>query len=131
MPKRVDASQKKIVEALRAAGCTVQSLAELGHGVPDLLVSAPVRTRQAFYRVTQETMLYLLEVKSLKGKLTPDEIAWHNSWLGPVYIVRSVGHALTACGIDVERIDPMARHVAQTTPDVPDYRGRRKTPVRG
>ena len=116
MAKRVDANQAAIVEALRAAGCSVQSLAELGRGVPDLLVCAPLRPWKRLLpgMPRDETELFLLEVKSPKGQLTSDEIAWHNSWQGPVYIVRSVAHALTACGINAERIDPMARHVAQT-----------------
>ena len=35
---RVDANQAEIVAALRAAHCSVQSLASLGDGAPDLLV---------------------------------------------------------------------------------------------
>ena len=37
---KVDANQKVIVEALRAAGCFVQSLAGVGKGCPDLLVGS-------------------------------------------------------------------------------------------
>lgn len=34
---KIDTSQAGIVEALEAAGCSIQSLARLGHGVPDLM----------------------------------------------------------------------------------------------
>jgi hypothetical protein len=40
---RIDDNQRDIVTALERAGCTVQSLASLGEGVPDLLVGVPMR----------------------------------------------------------------------------------------
>ena len=35
---KIDANQPEIVAALRDAGCSVLSLAQLGGGVPDLLI---------------------------------------------------------------------------------------------
>lgn len=35
---RTDANHSEVVKALRNAGCSVQSLAATGRGVPDLLV---------------------------------------------------------------------------------------------
>jgi len=85
---RVDNNQTEIVRALRQVGATVQSLATIGQGCPDLLVS------YAFRHV-------LLEVKSPGGTLTPDEAAWIDRCEGPVYVVFSVEDALRAIGIDV------------------------------
>ena len=71
---KIDANQTEIVQALRAIGCTVQSLAVVGNGVPDLLVGTNNRT-------------LLLEVKDGKKipserALTPDQLKWHANWRG-------------------------------------------------
>jgi arginine repressor len=91
---RVDDNQAEIVAALRAAGCTVQSLAAVGRGCPDLLVG---RTRS-----TGTQRNYLLEIKDgakppSRRKLTPDEQAWHAAWRGQVAVVESVDEALEVC----------------------------------
>lgn len=88
---KVDANQAEVVEALRTVGATVQSLAAVGVGVPDLLVGFRLKT-------------YLLEVKDgkkppSKRELTPDQILWHIDWNGgPCVVVTSVGEALAAIG---------------------------------
>lgn len=82
---KVDANQKPIVDALRAAGASVQSLASLGKGVPDLLVS--------------KGQTWLIEVKGPKGKPTPDQEKWIAAWNGPVHIVRTVDDALQLIGV--------------------------------
>jgi hypothetical protein len=88
---RVDRNQAEIAAALRKVGATVQSLAAIGEGVPDLLVG--------FRRQT-----YLLECKDgqkppSQRELTPDQIAWHMTWNGGVcVVVNSVEEALTAIG---------------------------------
>ena len=90
MPKRIDANQPEIVKALRAVGASVQSLAEVGRGVPDLLVG---------YRGKQ----HLLEVKDgskppSARRLTEDEQNWHDAWRGKVWVVKTVDEALEAIG---------------------------------
>lgn len=85
---RVDANQREVVEALRKAGCSVQSLASMGGGVPDLLVYSP-------YSKT----LWLLEVKDgnkppSQRKLTEAQVEWHKNWLGKVHIVCNAEDAL-------------------------------------
>jgi hypothetical protein len=87
---KVDANQEQIVSALRASGAVVQSLAAIGKGVPDLLVS---------FRGN----LFLLEVKDgnkppSAQKLTPDQITWHQAWGAPVEVVRNPEQALRAIG---------------------------------
>lgn len=84
--KRVDANQSTIVRALRDIGASVQSLADLGKGVPDLLVG---------YRGNN----WLMEVKDWKQppskrRLTPDEKKWHQSWNGQVHVVETFDEAL-------------------------------------
>lgn len=83
---KIDANQVEIVKALRSVGASVQSLASTGKGCPDLLVG--------FRGVN-----YLLEVKDgekvkSKRKLTPDQVEWHDSWRGRVYVVENVEQAL-------------------------------------
>ena len=84
MPKRIDDNQPEIVEALRKAGASVQSLASLGKGVPDILIG-----------YGQEHMV-LCEIKKPGGKLNPLQVTWHEAWKGgDVVILRSIEDALT------------------------------------
>lgn len=72
---RLDNNHKEVVAAFRDAGYSVLSLAAMGKGVPDLLVS-----------VGEET--YLVEVKDGKSKtLTPEQIKFHSNWIGRIEIV--------------------------------------------
>ena len=78
------------MRALRRVGASVQSLASVGRGCPDLLVGYYDR-------------LFLFEIKDgakppSARKLTPDERAWHDRWCTPVHIVCSVDDALRAIG---------------------------------
>jgi len=87
---RTDSNQADIVRTLRAAGCSVQSLASTGNGCPDLLVG-------------RSGVNHLLEVKDgdkspSKQRLTEDEIKWHDNWRGHVCVVKSVDEALRAVG---------------------------------
>jgi hypothetical protein len=87
---KVDANQDQVVSALRAAGAAVQSLAAIGKGVPDLLVSFRGR-------------LFLLEVKDgakVKSaqKLTEAQAKWHQTWAAQVEVVNSPEAALRAIG---------------------------------
>jgi hypothetical protein len=89
---RVDENQTKIVNALRDAKATVQSLSREGMGVPDLLVG---------YRGIN----YLMEVKnpdrSAKRQL-PNSVwqqPWHDAWRGQVIVVKSIDEALGVIGI--------------------------------
>ena len=86
---RTDANQEEIVKALRAVGATVQSLAAVGHGVPDLLVGYQGKT-------------ILMEVKDgtkspSKRQLTEDQVKWIDAWSGgSVFIVDNVEAAWNA-----------------------------------
>ena len=83
---KVDANQKQIVTALRDAGCSVQSLAATGRGVPDLLVGRDGKN-------------LLLEIKDgskrpSERKLTPDQKTWHSAWRGQIHVVNNPDEAL-------------------------------------
>ena len=86
---RTDANHEEIVKALRAVGATVQSLACVGHGVPDLLVGYQGKT-------------ILMEVKDgtkspSKRQLTEDQVKWIDAWSGgSVFIVDNVEAAWNA-----------------------------------
>jgi Holliday junction resolvase len=88
---KVDNSQHAIVATLRQIGATVQSLASVGHGCPDLLVGFHGRT-------------LLIECKSTDtyyGRnriLTEEEEAWHAAWRGSeLYTVQTPMEAMRAC----------------------------------
>ena len=71
---KIDKNQPAIVDALRACGAFVQSLAAVGNGCPDLLIGYRGRT-------------ILVEVKDGSNvpsaqKLTLDQLLWHAKWSG-------------------------------------------------
>lgn len=97
---KVDKNHGEIVRAFEKCGARVLSLASMGRGVPDLLVS--IRNR-----------LRLVEVKSAKGKLTTQQVEFVQHW--PVDIVRDVS--------DVERIlraDRMTDYPSNNRDELPD-----------
>ena len=89
---KIDANQEAVVTALRAAGATVQSLANVGKGVPDLLVGFKGQT-------------LLFEVKDgFKAPsarlLTEDQLRWHGVWKGgALAVVDSPDAALRMIGV--------------------------------
>lgn len=89
-----DRNQPEIVEALRDAGCTVQILAAVGKGCPDLLVGFD--SHHPIYG----SLNLLMEIKDglarkSDRKLTPDQIRWHHDWVGhKAYVVESKEQAL-------------------------------------
>ena len=89
---KIDANQTQVVLALQAAGATVQSLAAVGQGVPDLLVGFQGKT-------------LLMEVKDGQKppsarRLTEDQLTWHGAWRGgPLAVVDVVDAALRVLGV--------------------------------
>ena len=83
---KIDANQGLIVNALRKVGASVQSLAAVGKGCPDLLVG-------------YGGINYLMEVKDgnkvpSAQKLNIEQEHWHSVWTGAVHIVKSENDAL-------------------------------------
>jgi hypothetical protein len=89
---KIDANQEAVVTALRTAGATVQSLASVGKGVPDLLVGYKGQT-------------LLMEIKDgFKAPsarlLTEDQLRWHGNWKGgALAVVDSPDAALRMIGV--------------------------------
>lgn len=89
--KKVDVNQFFIVATLRKMGMSVQSLASVGNGCPDLLVG-------------YQGVNYLMEVKDgdkppSAQKLTIDQTHWHSAWKGVVHVVTSPEDAMVVMGI--------------------------------
>lgn len=87
---KIDANQPDIVAALRQIGAHVQSLASVGKGCPDLLVS-------------HRNRWYLIEVKDPSKPpsarmLTEDQVAWHAAARADVHVVLTVEDALRVVG---------------------------------
>lgn len=73
--RRTDKNQKEIVKQLEQVGCSVLSLADKGHGCPDLLVGFRGKN-------------FLVEVKNGNGCLTEDQQKFFNLWRGQVMVIR-------------------------------------------
>lgn len=87
---RVDDNHLEIVEALTKAGASVTSLASVGRGVPDLLVSFRGRW-------------HVLEVKDGRKRpsarrLRPAQFAWMAAQRAPVAVVTTADEALQVVG---------------------------------
>lgn len=85
---KTDRNHRDIVTALRMAGWSVQSLAGLAGGVPDVLAG-------------KGGVNVLIEIKDGQRppsdrRLTPDQRDWHAAWRGQVIVVESVEQALEA-----------------------------------
>lgn len=97
---RTDSNHSEIVTELRKAGCSVQSLASLGSGVPDALVARAGK-------------MFLLEIKDgskppSAQRLTYDESIWGLKWRAPVHIVHSVEEAMQAVGLLNRAVDSVS-----------------------
>lgn len=66
---RRDKNHREIVMTLRAMGCGVLDISQVGDGCPDLAVGIMGRN-------------YFLEVKSKGGALSPEQTKFHDDWLG-------------------------------------------------
>lgn len=80
----VDANHKSVADAFKALGCSVASLAPLGDGIPDLLVSRH-----------NNGPAWLVEVKDgskspSRQKLTEDQTKFHAAWRGRIFVCKSI-----------------------------------------
>jgi len=78
---KVDGNHAEIVDALRAMGCSVQSLAKVGNGCPDVVVGWRGRN-------------VLLEIKQEGETFTPAQKKWHAEYQGRAHVVRSIQEAV-------------------------------------
>lgn len=89
---RTDNNHQDIVQELRALGFTVQSLAKVGDGCPDIAVG--------MLCIRRGLLNYLFEIKRADGppskrRLTIPEKLWHQNWRGQVDVIRSTDDALS------------------------------------
>lgn len=75
--KRTDANQSEIVSAYLKLGFSVHDCSRAGSGFPDLVVG-------------KNSMSWLVEVKTDKGKSTKDQVKFKKGWRGCYRIVRTV-----------------------------------------
>ncbi len=78
---KIDGNHRAIVAHLEAIGCSVQTLAAVGRGVPDLLVG-------------RRAVNVLIEVKDgeqapSRRQLTADQREWHRRWRGQVAVAHT------------------------------------------
>jgi hypothetical protein len=90
---RLDDNQTEIVQQLRRCCVSVQSLASVGKGCPDILVGFRGQN-------------WLFEIKNPKQpagkrKLTKDEDSWHLNWRGRVYVVMTFNQIAEIIGCTV------------------------------
>ncbi len=105
---RTDTRHAAIREALRRVGCSVHDTSALGHGFPDLCVRTP------------DGFLLLLEVKSPRGKLTPDQER-HFVYFPETAIATTVEEALRLVGVHSEaRPDRLHRDLLMPIPPTID-----------
>ena len=83
---RLDANHGDVAKALLSIGCSVQSLAAVGLGCPDLISA-------------KDGVNVLFEVKDgskppSERKLTKDERAFSGRWKGPLFTVESAEEAV-------------------------------------
>ncbi len=120
---RIDNNQPDIVKAYRDVGASYQHLHTIGGGVPDGLVAFDGVTIVSRLLTSQQIAWALakmfpgnsfkiysganlcVEIKDgskppSKQALTPDEQEWHESWKGPVLIIKSVDEALKSVGVE-------------------------------
>ena len=76
--------------ALRKAGCSVQSLARVGAGCPDLLVGRAGSN-------------WLMEIKTDGSTQNQAQLDWSRTWNGQCEVVRSLEGALAVVGLGAKR----------------------------
>lgn len=81
LASKVDTSHDSIRAAFRKLGWSWLNLHTLGKGAPDGLVS-------------KGSIGFLVECKTGKGKLNPDQEKFHAEWRGDIHVVRTPEEAV-------------------------------------
>lgn len=79
--KRVDSNQKTIVDAYKLYGFSVADLSAAGDGFPDLVVGKFGRS-------------WLVEVKTLNGKLRKTQKEFRENWRGCYRVSRTINDVI-------------------------------------
>lgn len=91
---KTDANQAEIVAAYRDCGISVAITSDVGGGFPDLVVGG-------YHQKRDRNITVLVEVKTEGGTLTLDQVEFHETWRGEIYVVRNITEALAIFGIDM------------------------------
>ncbi len=83
---KIDGNHDAIASCFRAAGFSVQSLATVGEGCPDLLIG--IGGTNALVEVKDGSL------PPSKRKFTAPQKKWHKNWRGRAHVVESVDQAL-------------------------------------
>lgn len=97
---RIDGNHTEIVNQLELCGCSVQSLATIGNGCPDIIVGYSERN-------------YIFEIKTETGKLNKRQLKWFSNWDGQRGVIRSVYDALDIFMQDNLILSPYAKHLLE------------------
>lgn len=95
---RVDSNHAAIVNELRGARLSVQSLAKVADGCPDICVG-------------YAGVNLLFEIKEWRNQrgdprnLTSAEVEWHQSWLGQVAVVTSSRQVIEVMEKELKRLN--------------------------
>lgn len=94
---RIDATHTAIVEALRACGCSVVSLAAVGKGCPDLLVSRGGKTWLVECKTVtpRKTKAGYIAIKAETRKKQEE---FRAAWSGRLVVVTSAEEAVASVG---------------------------------
>jgi Holliday junction resolvase len=77
---RTDSNHREVIDTLRQLGAVVLDLSAVGRGVADAVVLIGKH-------------VVFVEIKTARGKLTPEQEKWHQEgW--PVRVIRSVDEAI-------------------------------------
>ena len=88
---KVDSNHARILRVFQQAGCEVLDLHTVGDGCPDVLIY-----KRGVPSPGRAVGFWLVEIKSARGKFTPQQQAFHRRW--PVQVVRSEAEALALVG---------------------------------
>jgi Holliday junction resolvase len=83
-----DSNHAEIVKAIKKLGCSVKDTSAVGGGFPDIIVGIKGQTKNTNV---------LIEIKSAKGRLRPDQEKFIAKWQGNVAVVRTVAEAEYIC----------------------------------
>jgi Holliday junction resolvase len=90
---KLDSNQLEIVNALRGRGASVQSLAAIGRGCPDLLIG--------IHGINIVAEVKAHKAGTVAGEPNPDQARWIAEWRGVAVVIRDLE--------DVGRVVEMAR----------------------
>ena len=99
---RIDANQPEIVDGLRKAGATVQTLATVGDGCPDLLIGYRGKNYAAEVKDPNREGKKYREHETARV-LTEDQHKWHFFWQGQVSVIWTIDEALELIGARMAR----------------------------